>query len=66
MLVKSTCKLEVDFFPWDQQSCRLKLGSWSYDTSQVGGINNHMPSMVRDEITYPFPNFNGCTVDVWE
>ena len=19
-----------------------------------------------DEITYPFPNFNGCTVEVWE
>ena len=21
---------------------------------------------VRDEITYPFPNFNGATVEVWE
>ena len=20
----------------------------------------------RDEITYPFPNFNGATVEVWE
>ena len=25
-----------------------------------------MPSEVWDEITYPFPNFNGCTVEVWE
>ena len=25
-----------------------------------------MPSKVWDEITYPFPNFNGCTVEVWE
>ena len=25
-----------------------------------------MPSTVWDEITYPFPNFNGCTVEVWE
>ena len=29
-------------------------------------ISNHMPSEVWDEITYPFPNFNGCTVEVWE
>ena len=25
-----------------------------------------MPSKVWDEITYPFPNFNGVTVEVWE
>ena len=25
-----------------------------------------MHSKVWDEIIYPFPNFNGCTVEVWE
>ena len=25
-----------------------------------------MPSNVQDEMTYPFPNFIGCTVEVWE
>ena len=29
-------------------------------------ISNHMPSKVWDEITYPFPNFNGCTIKVGE
>ena len=28
--------------------------------------SNHMPSKVWDEITYPFPNFNGVTIEVWE
>ena len=27
-------------------------------------INNHMPCKVWDEITYPFLNFNGATVEV--
>ena len=27
-------------------------------------ICNHMPSKVWDEITYPFLNFNGATVEV--
>ena len=27
-------------------------------------ISNHMPSKVWGEITYPFLNFNGCTVEV--
>ena len=25
-----------------------------------------IPSKVWDEITYPFPNFNGAMVEVWE
>ena len=25
-----------------------------------------MPGIVWDEITYPFPKFNGITVEVWE
>ena len=29
-------------------------------------ISNHMPDKVCDEITHLFPNFNGCTVEVWE
>ena len=29
-------------------------------------ISNHMPSVLWDEITYTFTNFNGCTVDVSE
>ena len=29
-------------------------------------ISNHMPSKVWNAITYPFTNFNNCTVEVWE
>ena len=29
-------------------------------------ISNHMPSEMRDQITYPFPNFKGCTVEICE
>ena len=29
-------------------------------------ISNHIPSKMLDEITYPFLNFNGCTIKVWE
>ena len=25
-----------------------------------------MPKKVLDENTYPFPNFNGATVEIWE
>ena len=29
-------------------------------------ISKHIPRKVWDEIAYPFPNFNGATVEVWE
>ena len=29
-------------------------------------INDHMPCKVQDEITYSVPNFNSCTIEVWE
>ena len=29
-------------------------------------IRNHMSNKLWDEITYPFPNFSGCTVEVWK
>ena len=32
----------------------------------AGGISNHMLGKVWDEMIYPFPNFNGCAVEVWE
>ena len=29
-------------------------------------ISNHMPNKLWDKITYPFPNFHGATIEVWE
>ena len=29
-------------------------------------ISNYIHYKVWDKITYPFPNFNSCTVEVWE
>ena len=31
-----------------------------------GWISNYIFWIVLDEITYPFPNINGATVEVWE
>uniref|UniRef100_A0A8C6WUP3 Cholinergic receptor, nicotinic, alpha 7 (neuronal) n=1 Tax=Neogobius melanostomus TaxID=47308 RepID=A0A8C6WUP3_9GOBI len=30
-IFKSTCKIDVRWFPFDEQRCELKFGSWSYD-----------------------------------
>ena len=30
-IYKSLCPIDVEFFPFDEQRCTLKIGSWSFD-----------------------------------
>lgn len=32
---RSTCPVDVTYFPFDDQTCIMKLGSWTYDGFQV-------------------------------
>lgn len=34
-IYKSSCKINVEWFPFDEQSCDMKFGSWTYDGRQV-------------------------------
>jgi len=34
-IYKSSCKIDVAWFPFDEQSCDMKFGSWTYDGYQV-------------------------------
>ena len=34
-LVKSTCKVDVKYFPFDEQLCSMKFGSWTYTSFQM-------------------------------
>jgi hypothetical protein len=35
-IYKSSCKINVEWFPFDEQTCDMKFGSWTYDGYQVG------------------------------
>lgn len=37
-IFKSTCKIDITWFPFDDQKCELKFGSWTYDGFQVNII----------------------------
>ena len=34
-LFKSICSVDVTYFPFDDQTCYLKFGSWSFDISKI-------------------------------
>lgn len=34
-IYKSSCIIDVEFFPFDVQKCNMRFGSWTYDGNQV-------------------------------
>lgn len=34
-MLRSICRIDVSHFPFDDQCCTLKFGSWSFDASKI-------------------------------
>lgn len=51
-IFKSTCKIDITWFPFDDQKCELKFGSWTYDGFQVFFISSYIDAQIQP--IYPF------------
>ena len=38
--LRSSCKVDITYFPFDSQRCEMKFGSWTYPKDQVDLINS--------------------------
>lgn len=38
-ITKSSCVVDVSYFPFDSQECNLTFGSWTYNGNQVLGLS---------------------------
>ncbi|XP_055329446.1 neuronal acetylcholine receptor subunit alpha-10-like isoform X2 [Paramacrobiotus metropolitanus] len=51
-IIRSTCAIDVRYFPFDYQSCSLKFASWTFDgykvdlvvITEAGDVSNYVPS----------------------
>ena len=40
-IFKSTCKIDITWFPFDDQDCEMKFGSWTYDGGKVSTFSKN-------------------------
>lgn len=51
-MLKSICRMDVTWFPWDEQKCDLIFGSWTYSGSEMDFTVREEENMMR----YYIPN----------
>ena len=54
-IYKSSCEIDVEYFPFDEQTCVMKFGSWTYDGFQVRKFKNERQRVVKWEQNTRFP-----------
>lgn len=65
-IFKSSCEIDVRYFPFDQQTCFMKFGSWTYDGFQVKSINLIEMKWYLSELHSFSFNFNWFHLfDIW-
>ncbi|CAG0912692.1 unnamed protein product [Notodromas monacha] len=61
-IFKSTCRIDITWFPFDDQQCEMKFGSWTYDGFQIelnlkdengGDTSNYITNGEWDLINVP-------------
>ena len=58
-ITKSSCVVDVSYFPFDSQECNLTFGSWTYNGNQVTQTYPHMATRLR-KLTHTYTHTHTC------
>ena len=49
-IFKSTCKIDITWFPFDEQNCSLKFGTWTHDGFKINLTSRELTSDGEDTV----------------
>jgi nicotinic acetylcholine receptor len=64
-ILKSFCKIDVEYFPFDIQTCKIKFSSWTYDYKNI--LLTHKRAKRGNMIVRSGIDFKSCLEsDEWD
>ncbi|XP_068719748.1 neuronal acetylcholine receptor subunit alpha-3-like isoform X2 [Montipora capricornis] len=63
-MFQSICKIDIKYFPFDEQKCHMKFASWAYDVSKLDVCVHKEESGLVKGIYQPSNEWNLNSVDV--
>lgn len=61
-VIKSICRVDVTYFPFDTQKCSLKFGSWSHDGTELDVINSSSTADITNYVVHNEWSLTGMPV----
>lgn len=52
-MFQSICRIDIKYFPFDEQHCYMKFASWAYDVSMLDVYVNHQETGILKGIYQP-------------
>lgn len=55
-IYKSSCRIDVKYFPFDTQQCEMRFASWTYNAREVTFSHYAEEDNVKNELTKLLPH----------
>lgn len=75
-IFKSSCPMDITYFPFDYQNCSMKFGSWTYDKAKIDLVligskvrntsilfETNLSRRILNTIVIIIPSFSGLFVE---
>ena len=65
-MFKSSCPIDITWFPFDDQNCEMKFGSWTYNGFKVFSVSFVIEMLMHSALTITNHPRNKVLDNIWQ